>query len=139
MASLVVGGVFLLGMIVASVRAAVALPADARIPIHCGSVEHCYFASKRAGLVIWPAVGAIFYGVLGGVTVSSLAADWVPGVRDVLAPAVLIVVLAFQVGALALARDPRIRRPLNGDAAGDGGPYHLSAAYRRHRSYRKAS
>ena len=112
MASLVVGGVFLLGMIVASVRAAVALPADARIPIHCGSVEHCYFAPKRAGLVIWPAVGAIFYGVLGGVTVSSLAADWVPGVRDVLAPAVLIVVLAFQVGALALARDPRIRRPL---------------------------
>ena len=104
MASLVVGGVFLMGMIVASVRGAVALPADARIPIHCGSVEHCYFASKRAGLVIWPAVGAIFYGVLGGVTVSSLAADWVPGVRDVLAPAVLIVVLAFQVGALALAR-----------------------------------
>jgi hypothetical protein len=28
----------------------------------------------------------------------------VPGVRDVLAPAVMCVVLAFQIGALALAR-----------------------------------
>ena len=103
-ASLIVGGVLLLAMVVASGRAAVTLPAEARIPVHVGSVEHRYLASKRAGLVIWPAVGAVLFGVAGGITGSSLAADWVPGVRDVLTPAVMIVVLAFQVGALVLAR-----------------------------------
>ena len=41
--------------------------------------------------------------VLGGITKSSLAVDWVPGVRDVLVPAVLFVVFGFQVGALVLA------------------------------------
>jgi hypothetical protein len=103
-ASLVIGGVFLLAMIVASVWAAVTLPAGARIAIHCGFVEHCYLAPKRAGLVIWPALGAVAFGALGGAAASSLAADWVAGVRDVLVPAVLGVLLAFQVGALVLAR-----------------------------------
>ena len=104
MASLVIGGVFLLAMIVASVWAALTLPAGARIAIHCGFVEHCYLAPKRAGLVIWPALGAVVFGVLGGAAASSLAADWVAGVRDVLVPAALGVLLAFQVGALVLAR-----------------------------------
>ena len=77
--SWVIGGVLLLAMIVASGRAAVTLPAEARIPVHVGSVEHRYLASKRAGLVIWPAVGAALFGVVGGITGSSLAANWVPG------------------------------------------------------------
>jgi hypothetical protein len=103
-ASLIVGAVFLLAMIIASVRGAVILPADARIPVHAGSVEHCYMAPKKAGLVIWPGAGAVAFGVLGGVGASSLAAGWTAGVRVVLAPAVLGVLLTFQVGALALAR-----------------------------------
>jgi hypothetical protein len=103
-ASLLIGGVLLLAMVAASGCAAAILPADARIAIHGGSVEHCYLASKRAGLVIWPALGALCYGVLGGIAGSSLAAGWVPGVRDVLVPAVMCVVLAFQAGALILAR-----------------------------------
>jgi hypothetical protein len=74
MASLVVAGVLLLAMIAASGRGAVALPADARIPVHCGSAEHCFLVSKRAGLLIWPAVGAVLFGALGGITRSSLAA-----------------------------------------------------------------
>ena len=105
-ASLIVGGVLLLAMIVASGWAAVTLPAEARIPVHAGSVEHRYLASKRAGLVIWPAVGAVLFGVVGGITGSSVAAGWVPGVRDVLTPAVMAVALAFQIGALVLARRP---------------------------------
>jgi len=122
-ASLAVGGVFLLAMIAASVRAALVLPADARIALHYGSVEHCYLVPKRAGLVIWPAAGAVAFGVLGGIAASSLAADWVPGVRDVLVPAALCVLLGFQAGALVMAK--RAARPVNGDAAADGGPYHL--------------
>jgi hypothetical protein len=104
MASLVVAGVFVLAMIVAAVWAAIVLPADARIPLHVGSVERCYLVPKRAGLIIWPAAGAGVAGVLGGVAASSLAADWVPGVRGVLAPAAAGVLLAFEAGALAMAR-----------------------------------
>jgi hypothetical protein len=103
-ASLAVGGVLLLAMIAASARAGVALDADARIPIHCGSPEHCYLVSKRAGLVIWPALGAGLFGLLGAVAASRLAAGWVPGVRDVIVPAVVAVVFGFQIGALVLAR-----------------------------------
>jgi hypothetical protein len=102
-ASLVIGGALLLAMIAASGWAAVTLPPDARIPIHFGSVEHCYLAPKRAGLVIWPVVGALGYAILGGFSASSVASNWVPGLRDVLMPAVMCVVLGFQVGALVLA------------------------------------
>jgi hypothetical protein len=104
MASLVGAGVFTLAMIVAAVRAAIVLPAGTRIPLHFGSVERCYLMPKWAGLVIWPAAGAGVSGVLGGIAASSLAADWVPGVRYVLAPAAAGVLLAFEVGALAMAR-----------------------------------
>ena len=104
MVSLVVSGIFTLAMIVAAVWAAIVLPAGARIPLHLGSVERCYLVPKRAGLVIWPAAGAVMAGVLGGVAASGLAADWVPGVRYVLAPAATGVLLAFEVGALLLAR-----------------------------------
>jgi hypothetical protein len=103
-ASLAVGGALLLAMIAASGRAAALLAADARVPIHFGSTEHCYWVSKRVGLVTWPVAGALAFGVLGGVAGSGLAAGWVPGVRDVIVPAVLVVLLGFQIGALALAR-----------------------------------
>ena len=103
-ASLVVTGIFALAMIIAAGRAAVVLPARARIPLHVGSVERCVEVPKRAGLVIWPAAGLAVAGVLGGIAASGLAAGWVPGVRYVLAPAATGVLLAFEVGAL-LARE----------------------------------
>ena len=104
MAALVVSGIFALAMIGAAGRAAIVLPARARIPLHVGSVERCYLVPKRAGVVIWPAAGVVVAGVLGGIAASSLAAGWVPGVRAVLAPAATGVLLAFKVGALAMAR-----------------------------------
>jgi hypothetical protein len=73
---------------------------DARIPVHCGSIEHCFFVSKRAGLIIWPAMGAELSVDMGGTIKSGLAAGWVP---DVLSPAALVVVFGFQAGALVLA------------------------------------
>src|SRR5260370_5264604 len=94
-------------MIAASGYAAVILPASARVPLHLGSHQHVVVVAKRAGLVIWPAAGAVLYGILGGVSASSLAADWVPGVRDVLMPAVMVVVLGFQAGALVLGAGGR--------------------------------
>jgi hypothetical protein len=62
--------------------------------------------------------------VLGGVSASSLAADWVPGVRDVLMPAVMCVVLGFQVGALVLAAQDQSSGP-----AVDGGQGSSSASF----------
>jgi len=108
-AALAVGGVLLAVMIAASGYAAIILPRDARIPLHFGSHDHVVLVSKRAGLVVWPVAGALLYGVLGGISASSLASDWVPGVRDVLMPAAMCVVLGFQVGALVLGAgdDPR--------------------------------
>ena len=106
-AALAVGGVLLAMMIAASGYAAVILPPDARISLPLGSHQHMVLVSKRAGLVSWPAAGAVLYGTLGGVSASSLASDWVPGVRDVLMPAVLAVVLGFQVGALILGAGGR--------------------------------
>ena len=106
-AALAVGGVLLAVMIATSGYGGVILPRDARIPVHLGSHEHVLLVSKRAGLVIWPAAGAVVYGILGGVSASSLASDWVPGVRDVLMPAVMAVVLGFQVGALVLGAGGR--------------------------------
>jgi hypothetical protein len=129
--SLVVAGVLLLAMIVAAGRAAVTLPAQARIPLHFGSVEHCYLASKRAGLVIWPAVGAVLFSAVGGIAGSSLAANWVAGVRDVVTPAVMGVALAFQIGALALARGRPAGGLLSRWQAGRPLPFGC-AAYRRH-------
>jgi hypothetical protein len=104
LASLIIGGALLLAIVAASGWGAVVLPADARIAVHYGSENHQYLVSKRAGLLIWPALGVILYGALGGIIGSSLAAGWVAGVRDVLVPAVLVVVLAFQAGALITAR-----------------------------------
>ena len=101
--ALAVGGVLWAVMIAASGYAAVTLPASARVPVHFGSPDHLWPLAKRTGLVIWPALGAVVYGGLGGVSASSLAAGWVPGVRDVLMPAAVCVVLGFQAGALVLA------------------------------------
>jgi hypothetical protein len=68
---------------------------DLRRP-HGGSLQ-------RTGLIIWPVMAAERFVDLGGIIKSSLAAGWVPGVRDVLGPAALVVVSGFHVGALVLA------------------------------------
>jgi hypothetical protein len=101
--SLAVGGLLWLAMVAASGWGAAVLPAGARIAIHCGSTAHCYRAAKPAGLIAWPVIGAVLLGGLGATARSSLAADWVPGFRDVLVPAVLVVALGFQAGALLQA------------------------------------
>ena len=118
--ALALGGVLLAVMIAASGYAATILPAGTRIRLHFGSHEHFVLVSKRAGLVIWPAAGGVAYGVLGGVSASSLAAGWVPGVRDVLLPAVMCVMLGFQAGSLVLARQSQSQGDAIEPAAGTG-------------------
>ena len=95
-------------------------------------VERCYLVPKRAGLVIWPAAGLAVAGVLGGIAASSLATGWVPGVRYVLAPAATGVLLAFEAGALAMARRAGVSPARRGGAgAGNLGPVRINGCDRQ--------
>lgn len=103
-ASLVVGGLLLAGMIVAAGYAVVRLPGDARVPLHAGSPEWSVWLPKRAGLSVWLAAGAVAFAVLASVCLSRAAANWSPSLRVTLLPAVMCVVLAAEVAAIILAR-----------------------------------
>ncbi len=104
-AALVVGGVALLAMICVSWYAAVTLPSDARVPIHFG-VSYNNFVSKRAGLVMHPAAGAVFFVVFAFLSHSHSAngsASKAPPPYVIL-PIVMCVLLAIQIGAIRVAR-----------------------------------
>ena len=102
-ATAAVGGALLAVMIAFSWYGAVTLPPTARVPVHWGFRWGSY-VPKRAGLIIWPALGALIYVVLGFVVPSSSHRP-----RHTWAPSVLMIVImgaavAFQAGALAAAR-----------------------------------
>ena len=103
-ASLVVGGLLLTGMVVATWYAAVRLPGDARVPLHAGSLEYSLWLSKRAGLAAWLAAGAAVFAALAWLTLSQAAANWAASMRVTLLPAVMCVALAAEVAAIILAR-----------------------------------
>jgi len=103
-AALAAGGALLAVMIALSWYGAVTLPSAARIPVHWGFGWGNY-RSKRTGLIIWPVMGAVIYGLLGGTAARELPhshqGSW--------APVVLMIVImgalaAFEAGALAAAR-----------------------------------
>jgi hypothetical protein len=103
-ASLVVGGLLLAGMVAATCYAAVRLPGDARVPLHAGTPEYSVWLSKRAGLATWLAAGAVVFAALAWLTLSQVAANWAASMRVTLLPAVMLVALAAEVAAIILAR-----------------------------------
>jgi hypothetical protein len=103
-ASLVISGLLMLGMIVAAGWAVVRLPGDARVPLHAGSPEFSVWLSKRAGLSVWLAAGAVAFAALGWLTLSKVAANWATSMRVTLLPAVMLVALAAEVAAIISAR-----------------------------------
>ena len=103
-ASLVVGGLLLAGMIAATWYAAVRLPGDARVPLHAGTPDYSVWLSKRAGLSAWLAAGSVVFAALAWLTVSHVAANWAASMRVTLLPAVMCVALAAEVAAIILAR-----------------------------------
>jgi len=110
-ASLIIGGLLLTAMIVAAGYAAVRLPGAARVPLHAGSPEYSVWLSKRAGLSVWLAAGAVAFAVLTWLTLSRAAANWATSMRVTLLPAVMCVALAAEVAAIILARrsaDPAV-------------------------------
>lgn len=103
-AAVVIGGVFLLGMVAAAVYAARTLPADARVPLNAGMPEYSVWLSKRAGLAAWLGVGVAAFAALAALTLNSLADNWAQSMRVVLLPGVMLVVLAAEAGAVIVAR-----------------------------------
>lgn len=110
-ASLVIGGVLLAGMVAATGYAAARLPGDARVPLHAGTPEYSLWLSKRAGLSAWLGGGAVAFAALAWVSLSQAAASWAASLRVTLLPAVMCVALAAEVAAIILSRTPE-------DAAG---------------------
>jgi hypothetical protein len=104
-ASLVIGGLLLAVMIGISCYGAVSLPADARIPLHFGVGSYNNFASKSVGLIIWPAGGAVLFGLLTSISVHAIKPNHPGGgVPAIIAPIALAVVAATQWGAISLAK-----------------------------------
>jgi hypothetical protein len=99
--SLVISGVLVLAMIGISLYAARYLPPDVRIPIHYGLGAYNNFVSRNLGLVMWPAVGVLIFGIFAGVEAAALKPNHGGGgVAPVLVPIALAVVLFAQVGAI---------------------------------------
>jgi hypothetical protein len=92
-------------MVGVSLYGARSLPSDVRIPIHYGLGTYNNFASKTVGLIMWPAGGAVIYGIFAGIRAGAIKPNHGGGgSASVILPIVLVVVLGAQVGALRAAR-----------------------------------
>jgi hypothetical protein len=103
-AAVVIGGLFLFGMVAAAGYAIRILPAGARVPLNAGMPEYSIWLSKSAGLAAWLGIGVAVYAGFAALTVSGVAANWSPSVRVVLLPCVMLVMLAAEAGAVIAAR-----------------------------------
>jgi hypothetical protein len=103
-ASLVISGLLMLGMVAAAGYATARLPGDARVPLHAGTPEYAIWLSKRAGLSVWLAAGAVAFAALAWLTLSRAAVNWATSMRVTLLPAVMFVALAAEVAAIISAR-----------------------------------
>lgn len=105
-AALGIGGAALLAMICVSWYGAVTLPSDARVPIHFG-VSYNNFVSKRVGLVMHPAAGALVF-LISAFAQHGHPANGTPPkahpLHYVILPVILCVLLVVQVGAIRVAR-----------------------------------
>lgn len=101
---MVIGGVFLAGMVVAAGYAAWTLPAGARVPLNAGVPEFSYWLPKSVGLAAWLGAGVVTFAAFAGVTLSGPAANWAVSLRVVLLPCAMMVVLAAEAGAVTVAR-----------------------------------
>jgi hypothetical protein len=100
----VIGGVFLAGMVAAAGYAARVLPVGARVPLNPGVPEFSLWLPKPAGLAAWLGAGAVTFAAFAWLTLSGLSANWSTSMRVVLLPGVMMVVLAAEAGAVITAR-----------------------------------
>ena len=101
--ALAVGGVEMIAIILLSVYGAMRLPPEAQVALPWAG-RRGRFSAKRAGLVAYPAIGALFFVVLAaiGLTLSANSKSaFSPGI---FLPIVLCVILLIQVRAIDQAR-----------------------------------
>jgi hypothetical protein len=104
--SIVVGAVILVVMIGIALYGAATLPSDARIPIHYGIGSYNNFASKTVGLIMWPAGGALIYGLFVAISAHALKPNH-PGRGSgplIIMLFVLALACVFEWGAISVAR-----------------------------------
>jgi hypothetical protein len=116
-AAVLIGGVFLLGMVAAAGYAAWVLPAGARVPLNAGVPEYSVWLPKPAALAAWLGAGVVTFAAFAALTLNGLAADWAFSLRVVLLPCAMLLVLAAEAGAVILAR-----QRCAGDLASATGP-----------------
>jgi hypothetical protein len=103
--SLLVGTLLLFVMICVSLYAAATLPPEARLPIHYGFGSYNNFAPKTVGLIMWPAAGALVYGLLVVTANDALKPNHASSSTALIVlPAVLALLVVLQLGAISAAR-----------------------------------
>jgi hypothetical protein len=100
----VIGCVFLAGMVATAGYAARTLPSGARVPLNPGIPEFSLWLPKLAGLVAWLGAGVVTFAAFASVTLSGPAAAWASSLRVVLLPCAMMIVLAAEAGAVISAR-----------------------------------
>ena len=101
--SLIISGLLVLCMIGTSVYGARVLPADARIPLHYGFGSYGSFAPKTAGLILWPAVGAVVYLIFLGIELHAIKPNHPSGSAPVILPIVMALLVLAHAGAIRKA------------------------------------
>ena len=101
---MVIGGLFLAGMVATAGYAAWTLPAGARVPLNAGVPEFSLWLPKLAGLAAWLGAGVVTFAVVASVTLNGHAATWASSLRVVLLPCAMMIVLAAEAGAVISAR-----------------------------------
>lgn len=99
--TLAIGAVILFAMICVSWYGWITLPDNARVPVHFG-ITYNNFVSKRFGLVMYPAGGALVYVLVTAATHTSSATG--ANTSSYIIVPIMGVMLAVQVGAITVAR-----------------------------------
>jgi len=104
--SVVIGALIVVTMIGIALYGAATLPSDARIPIHYGIGSYNNFASKTVGLIMWPAAGALIYGLFIALSGHALKPNHGSSGSGpaIILPFVLALTCALEWGAISLAR-----------------------------------
>jgi hypothetical protein len=107
---LAVGGLLVIAMVAVSIRGWLTLPAGARVPIQRGLRGYGSYLPRNAGLIIWPATGAVIYCAYIGVFAEDLATHYQgTGMPLLFLPIVLAVLVTGQMGALRAAGRTSVR------------------------------
>lgn len=102
--AMVVCGLLVGVMIGISVFGARVLPRDARMPLHYGLGSYNNFASKTAGLIMWPAAGVVVYAIFIAIQTNALKPNHgSSGSAVYILPVVLVLLVIAQVGAIKVA------------------------------------